>query len=66
MDRNSNVPLESLLPSAGGSIYKMTILVAKRAMQLSDGEKPMVEKATDKVIETAMREISQGKIRITA
>jgi DNA-directed RNA polymerase subunit K/omega len=57
------IPLEQLLEASEGSIYKIAILVAKRAIVLSDGEKPMVDKPDDKVLDTALREIKEGKIR---
>ncbi len=56
------IHLEKLLGAASGSIYKLTILVAKRALQLADGDKALVEKPTEKVLDTAIREIAAGKI----
>jgi len=56
--------LEKLLEAAGGSVYKLTILAAKRALQLADGEKPLVEKADEKPLENALKEIAGKKIRI--
>ena len=64
MIRKSHISLEDLLPASGGSIYKLTILVAKRALDLADGEKPLVEKAGEKVLENALREIDEGKIKV--
>lgn len=58
-----NVPLEHLLAATNGSIYKATILAAKRAMTLTDGEKPLVGKPSEKVLDNALREIEAGKIR---
>ena len=58
------VPLERLLGAARGSVYKLTILAAKRALQLADGEKPLVEKADEKPLENALKEIAGKKIRI--
>jgi len=58
------IPLEKLLEAAGGSVYKLTILAAKRALQLADGEKPLVEKADEKPLENALKEIAGKKIRI--
>ncbi|MFA6281939.1 MAG: DNA-directed RNA polymerase subunit omega [Candidatus Omnitrophota bacterium] len=53
---------ESLIGAAGGSLYNLIILVSKRAMQLAQGEKPLVDKPSEKVLETAIREIAEGKI----
>ena len=58
------IPLEKLLEAAGGSVYKLTILAAKRALQLADGEKPLVEKTDEKLLDNALREIAGRKIKI--
>jgi len=58
------IPLEKLLEAAGGSVYKLTILAAKRALQLADGEKPLVEKADGKPLDNALKEIAERKIKI--
>ena len=58
------IHMERLIGAAAGSIYKLTILVAKRALQLADGDKPLVDKPTEKVLDTALREIAAGKICI--
>jgi len=60
----SNIPLEYLLAGGNGSVYKLTILAAKRAMQLADGEKAMIEKPQEKVLDNALREISEGMIKV--
>ena len=60
--KNAHVPLEALLDATKGSIYKLTLLVAKRALQLADGEKPLVERPDDKALNNALREIAEGKI----
>jgi len=57
------IPLEKLIPVTNGSIYKLTLLVAKRALQLADGDKPMVEKPGEKMLDNALREIVDGKIK---
>jgi len=59
-----NVPLEKLLEASDGSIYKITILAAKRAISLTDGEKPLIEKPGEKVLDNALREIRNGKIKV--
>ena len=60
----ANIPLESLLTTTNGSIYKVTILAAKRAICLSDGEKSLLEKPGEKALDNALREIGEGKIKI--
>lgn len=56
------IHLERLIGAGAGSIYNLTILAAKRALQLADGDKALVEKPTEKVLDTALREIAAGKI----
>ena len=59
-----NVPLESLLIASGGSIYKLAVLAAKRAISLSNGDKVLVEKTKGKALDNALKEIQDGKIKI--
>ncbi len=59
-----NIPLEKLLKASNGSIYKVAILAAKRAISLTDGEKPLIEKPGEKVLDNALREIRDGKIKV--
>jgi DNA-directed RNA polymerase omega subunit len=57
------IPLEELLPKAGYSIYRLVRMASKRALELSDGKKPLIEiSATDKLTSIALEEIAQGKI----
>jgi DNA-directed RNA polymerase omega subunit len=60
---NENIPLEKLLPATGGSIYKLAILVAKRALALADGEKSLVDRPNEKALHNALREIAEGKVK---
>ena len=59
-----HIPLESVLPAAQNSVYKLSILVAKRAMQLSDGAKALIDDPGEKVLATALQEIAEGKVRM--
>lgn len=60
-----NVPLEELLKASSGSIYKVTILAAKRAILLADGEKTLlVDQRSEKVLDNALREIEEGMIKV--
>ena len=61
----SYVPIEELLPQAGGSIYRLIRMASDRALELSEG-KPMLIKnpSSDKVTTIAMMEIAQGKVEI--
>lgn len=55
--------MEKLLDASSGSVYKLAVLLAKRALSLADGEKPLIDKPVEKVLDNAMREIVEGKIR---
>ncbi len=48
------------------SKYTLVTLAAKRARQLTDGDKPLVDVDTTKVVSIAMEEIDQGKITYEA
>ena len=56
-------PLEELLPRAGWSIYRLVRMASKRALELSDGRKCLVENpGSDKVTTQALEEIRQRKV----
>jgi DNA-directed RNA polymerase subunit K/omega len=59
-------PLEKLMGASNGSIFKLTILAAKRALQLADGAKSLIEKPGEKVLDNVLEEILEGKIRVKA
>lgn len=59
-----NIPLEELLKASDGSIYEVAILATKRAINLTDGEKCLLEKPGEKALDNALREIGSGKIRV--
>jgi len=62
--RKVNIPLEELAKGAGGSIYMLTILAAKRAIALADGDKSLLERADGKVLDNALKEIQEGKVKV--
>ena len=56
-------PIEDLLAKADGSVYKLVRLAAKRALELSEGQPPLIKNpSTDKVTTLALEEIAQGKV----
>lgn len=57
--------LESLMTKVD-SKYTLVTLAAKRARQLTDGDEPLVDVDTTKVVSVAMEEIDQGKITYEA
>ena len=64
MKRTNYVPVEELLKASGGSVYKLAMLAAKRSLQIADGDKPLVDGSDDKPLDTALREIETGRIKI--
>jgi DNA-directed RNA polymerase omega subunit len=61
-----NIPLEELLPASGGSRFKLTLLAAKRALDLSDGAKLLTERVSEKPLDNAIQEIFDGKVKVKA
>ncbi len=59
------IPREKLLGATEGSIYKLAVLAAKRAMMLAEGEKPLVEKKTEKLLDLALEEIEKKQIKVS-
>ena len=57
--------LESLMTKVD-SKYTLVTLAAKRARQLTDGDEPLVDVDTTKVVSISMEEIDQGKITYEA
>lgn len=57
--------LESLMTKVD-SKYTLVTLAAKRARELTDGDEPLVDTDTQKVVSIAMEEIDQGKITYEA
>ena len=57
--------LESLMTKVDSKDTLVT-LAAKRARQLTDGDEPLVDVDTTKVVSIAMEEIDQGKITYEA
>ena len=58
------IALESLLDKSKGSVYKMVILAAKRALEIAEGQPPLVEmNSTTKPSTLALHEIAGAKIQ---
>ena len=57
--------LESLMTKVD-SKYTLVTLAAKRARELTDGDEPLVDVDTTKVVSIAMEEIDHGKITYEA
>ncbi len=56
--------MEKLLEKTG-SLYKLVILAARRALELSDGSPKLVEAGPkEKPAVVVLREIAEGKVRI--
>ncbi len=59
----SYVPIQDLL-SKTGSIYKLVVLASKRALELNNGARKLVEEDGEKVSTIALEEIAQGKVKM--
>lgn len=56
------IPREELLKNVD-SAFRLVIIAAKRARQLNEGARPLVEKKAPQATVTALREIAEGKVR---
>ena len=57
------IPIESLLPKAEGSIYKLVRLASKRSVELADNKPNLVSAPpTQKLTTIALKEIAAGKV----
>ncbi|NLS45195.1 MAG: DNA-directed RNA polymerase subunit omega [Firmicutes bacterium] len=56
-------PLEAF-SNTTGSRYSLVVATAKRARQLVNGAKPLVETKSDKPVTIAMKEILAGKVSL--
>ncbi len=57
------VPMEDLLKKVD-SVFKLTVLAARRAQQLNDGAAKLVVTEASKISTVALEEIAQGKIKL--
>jgi DNA-directed RNA polymerase omega subunit len=61
------LPLENLLEKSFGSVYKLVLLAARRALEIAEGQPKLAEGgAAVKPSTIALREISAGKISCAA
>lgn len=61
----SYVPLEKLIDKTNGSMYKLCVLVARRALELAEGAPRLVDAPSEiKVTTLAMQEIADGKVAL--
>lgn len=60
----NDIYLEDMLEVTNNSVYKLTTLIAKRALELADGTKPLIEKPKSKPLDNAIREVLEGKVKI--
>lgn len=61
--KEGHIYLEDVV-KASDSIYKLAILAAKRATNIADGDKVMLDKPGEKVLDNALREMAEGKVRV--
>jgi DNA-directed RNA polymerase subunit K/omega len=58
------VPLEELLSTSQNSVFKLTMLMSKRGMQIAEGSKLLVERVSEKPLDNALIEILNRKVRV--
>jgi len=56
------MPIEKIIRRSD-SIYKITILAARRAVELNAGAKKLIETSTPKISTIALEEIALGKVK---
>lgn len=53
--------MEKCLSKANGSVYKLTVMIARRAQELAEGAKSYVEAFDkDKPLKAALEEVAEG------
>ena len=58
-----HVPLEELLDKSLGSVYKLVVLAAKRALEIAEGKPRLIDlPASMKPSTVALHEISRGLV----
>jgi DNA-directed RNA polymerase omega subunit len=58
-------PLERLLPRSGGSVYKLVLMAAKRAIELADGMPKLIDfPSSNKTTTVALDEVLGGKVEL--
>ncbi len=61
----SYVPLETLIDKSHGSMYKLCILLSRRALELAEGAPRLVDAPSDiKVTTLAMLEVAARKVSL--
>ncbi len=56
-------PIEELLPKSGYSVYKLIRMASKRATELADGKRKLIESPSlDKATTISLEEIQSGQV----
>lgn len=63
MTDNYIIFTQGLTHASAGSVYKLAILAAKRALEIADGQPILTAHPAEKLLETAFREINEGKVK---
>lgn len=64
LEMRQAIPMEKLLEKAG-SVYKLVIVAAKRALELSEGSPKLVlAGAKEKPALVALKEVAEGKVEV--
>jgi len=61
--KDEQIYVQNIIGVTNGSLYSLAILAAKRALQLADGDKCLLERPTEKVLDDAIREISERRVK---
>lgn len=67
MERGYTDSIENLLCKSGNSLYKLVVIVSKRALELAEGKPKLIDELSlvnTKPSTIALREVSQGKIKL--
>lgn len=62
----SYIPLEKLIDKSYGSMFKLVMMVSRRALELAEGAPRLIDSPQDiKVTTLAMEEIARSKVFLT-
>ncbi len=56
--------VDDLIKNTRGSRYKLAILVARRAIELSSGSPKLIEGSPGNSLSIAIQEVKEGKVRL--
>lgn len=61
---DNQIAIEDLIKHTGNSIYKLSILLGQRALQIAEGNRDLLSETKDETpISVALNEMHEGKIK---